>query len=63
MAALIEVCADSDSQRQSSALSKLSTDFKNLLVSLMEVSVDTFSLNWESSESTLNDFKRATAVL
>lgn len=38
MAALIEICADSDAQRQGSALSKLSTDFKGLLASLMEVS-------------------------
>lgn len=37
MAVLIEICADSDAQRQGSALSKLSTDFKGLLASLMEV--------------------------
>lgn len=37
MATLIEVCADSDGQRQGSALSKLSTDFKGLLASLSEV--------------------------
>lgn len=37
MAALIEICADSDGQRQGSALSKLSTDFKGLLASLSEV--------------------------
>ena len=37
MAVLIEVCADSDGQRQGSALSKLSTDFKGLLASLVEV--------------------------
>lgn len=38
MAVLIEICADSDAQRQGSALSKLSTDFKGLLASLIEVS-------------------------
>lgn len=38
MAVLIEICADSDGQRQGSALSKLSTDFKGLLTSLLEVS-------------------------
>lgn len=38
MAVLIEICADSDAQRQGSALSKLSTDFKGLLASLLEVS-------------------------
>lgn len=38
MAVLIEICADSDAQRQGSALSKLSTDFKGLLASLTEVS-------------------------
>lgn len=37
MATLIEICADSDGQRQGSALSKLSTDFKGLLASLSEV--------------------------
>lgn len=37
MAVLIEICADSDGQRQGSALSKLSTDFKGLLTSLLEV--------------------------
>lgn len=37
MAVLIEICADSDGQRQGSALSKLSTDFKGLLASLSEV--------------------------
>lgn len=37
MAVLIEICADSDAQRQGSALSKLSTDFKGLLASLLEV--------------------------
>lgn len=37
MAVLIEICADSDGQRQGSALSKLSTDFKGLLASLLEV--------------------------
>ncbi len=37
MAVLIEICADSDAQRQGSALSKLSTDFKGLLASLIEV--------------------------
>uniref|UniRef100_A0A3P8TBD4 Calponin-homology (CH) domain-containing protein n=1 Tax=Amphiprion percula TaxID=161767 RepID=A0A3P8TBD4_AMPPE len=36
MAVLIEICADSDAQRQGSALSKLSTDFKGLLASLIE---------------------------
>uniref|UniRef100_A0AAV2JAL2 Calponin-homology (CH) domain-containing protein n=1 Tax=Knipowitschia caucasica TaxID=637954 RepID=A0AAV2JAL2_KNICA len=36
MAVLLEVCADADGQRQASALSKLSTDFKSLLVSLIE---------------------------
>uniref|UniRef100_A0A3Q0QYZ0 Calponin-homology (CH) domain-containing protein n=1 Tax=Amphilophus citrinellus TaxID=61819 RepID=A0A3Q0QYZ0_AMPCI len=36
MAVLIEICADSDAQRQGSALSKLSTDFKGLLASLLE---------------------------
>lgn len=35
MAVLIEICADA--QRQGSALSKLSADFKGLLVSLLEV--------------------------
>lgn len=43
MAALIEICADSDGQRQGSALSKLSTDFKGLLASLSEVG-DAFSV-------------------
>lgn len=38
MAVLIEISADSDAQRQASALSKLSTDFKGLLASLLEVS-------------------------
>ena len=37
MAVLIEISADSDAQRQGSALSKLSTDFKGLLASLLEV--------------------------
>lgn len=37
MAALIEICADSDGQKQGSALSKLSADFKGLLTSLLEV--------------------------
>lgn len=37
MAVLIEICADSDGQRQGSALGKLSTDFKGLLASLFEV--------------------------
>lgn len=37
IAVLIEICADSDAQRQGSALSKLSTDFKGLLASLFEV--------------------------
>ncbi|XP_037550764.1 nesprin-1 [Nematolebias whitei] len=36
MAVLIEICADSDAQRQGSTLSKLSTDFKGLLTSLLE---------------------------
>lgn len=43
MATLIEICADSDGQRQGSALSKLSTDFKGLLASLSEVG-DAFSV-------------------
>lgn len=38
MAVLIEICADSDAQRQGSSLSKLSADFKGLLASLFEVS-------------------------
>lgn len=37
MAALIEICADGDGQKQGSALSKLSADFKGLLTSLLEV--------------------------
>lgn len=37
MAVLIEIAADSDGQRQGSALSKLSADFKGLLASLSEV--------------------------
>lgn len=37
MAVLIEICADSDAQRQGSALNKLSIDFKGLLASLIEV--------------------------
>lgn len=37
LAALIEVCTESDAQRQAAALSKLSTDFKGLLTSLSEV--------------------------
>lgn len=37
MAVLIEICTDSDAQRQGSALSKLSNDFKGLLASLFEV--------------------------
>lgn len=37
MAALIEICADSDGQKQGSALNKLSADFKGLLTSLLEV--------------------------
>ncbi|XP_041828569.1 nesprin-1-like [Melanotaenia boesemani] len=36
MAVLIEISADSDAQRQGSTLSKLSTDFKGLLASLLE---------------------------
>ncbi|KAG7263980.1 hypothetical protein CRUP_026781 [Coryphaenoides rupestris] len=36
MAALIEVCSDSDGQRHGGALGKLSVDFKGLLASLME---------------------------
>lgn len=38
MAVLIEICADSDAQRQGSTLNKLSADFKGLLASLVEVS-------------------------
>ncbi|MED6243845.1 hypothetical protein ATANTOWER_028273 [Ataeniobius toweri] len=37
MAVLIEICAESDAQRQGSTLSKLSADFKGLLASLFEV--------------------------
>lgn len=37
MSVLIEICADSDGQRQGSALRKLSADFKGLLASLFEV--------------------------
>lgn len=37
MAVLIEISADSDGQRQGSALIKLSADFKGLLASLSEV--------------------------
>jgi len=37
MAALIEVCSDSDGQRHGGALGKLSVDFKGLLASLAEV--------------------------
>lgn len=37
MAVLIEISADSDAQRQGNALSKLSTDLKGLLTSLLEV--------------------------
>lgn len=37
LAALIEVCTESDTQRQGAALSKLSNDFKGLLTSLSEV--------------------------
>lgn len=37
MSALIEICADSDGQKQGSALNKLSADFKGLLTSLLEV--------------------------
>ncbi|RXN33841.1 nesprin-1 isoform X3 [Labeo rohita] len=36
LAALIEVCTESDAQRQGAALSKLSNDFKGLLTSLSE---------------------------
>uniref|UniRef100_A0A672NAB1 Nesprin-1-like n=1 Tax=Sinocyclocheilus grahami TaxID=75366 RepID=A0A672NAB1_SINGR len=36
LAALIEVCTESDTQRQGAALSKLSSDFKGLLTSLSE---------------------------
>uniref|UniRef100_A0A673K6M2 Calponin-homology (CH) domain-containing protein n=1 Tax=Sinocyclocheilus rhinocerous TaxID=307959 RepID=A0A673K6M2_9TELE len=36
LAALIEVCTESDAQRQGAALSKLSSDFKGLLTSLSE---------------------------
>ncbi|KTF86542.1 hypothetical protein cypCar_00031801, partial [Cyprinus carpio] len=36
LSALIEVCTESDAQRQGAALSKLSTDFKGLLISLSE---------------------------
>lgn len=39
MAVLIEISADGDGQRQGSALSKLSADFKGLLASLSEVNV------------------------
>lgn len=37
MAVLIEICSDTDAQRQGSALNKLSSDFKGLLASLSEV--------------------------
>lgn len=37
MAVLIEISAESDGQRQGSALGKLSADFKGLLASLSEV--------------------------
>ena len=37
MSVLIEISADDDGQRQGSALSKLSADFKGLLASLSEV--------------------------
>lgn len=37
LAVLIEICTESDAQRQAAALSKLSTDFKGLLTSLSEV--------------------------
>uniref|UniRef100_A0A3B1IR95 Calponin-homology (CH) domain-containing protein n=1 Tax=Astyanax mexicanus TaxID=7994 RepID=A0A3B1IR95_ASTMX len=37
LAVLIEICTESDAQRQAAALSKLSTDFKSLLTSLSEV--------------------------
>lgn len=37
MAVLIEISAENDGQRQGSALSKLSADFKGLLASLTEV--------------------------
>lgn len=39
MAVLIEISADGDGQRQGSALSKLSADFKGLLASLSEVNI------------------------
>lgn len=66
MAALIEICADSDAQRQGSALGKLSTDFKGLLASLLEVgetskcfinvpdTIQTFYPHWESKVYALN---------
>lgn len=68
MAALIEICADSDAQRQGSALSKLSTDFKGLLASLLEVretsacfskvpdTVQTAYPLWESTVNCLKTF-------
>ena len=43
MAALIEVCSDSDGQRHGGALGKLSVDFKGLLASLSEVRASTTS--------------------
>uniref|UniRef100_A0A3Q3KI06 Calponin-homology (CH) domain-containing protein n=1 Tax=Monopterus albus TaxID=43700 RepID=A0A3Q3KI06_MONAL len=60
MAVLIEVCADSDAQRQGSALSKLSADFKGLLASLLEADKMVLAVGdcvqfREEVQTTLND--------
>lgn len=62
MAALIEICADSDGQRQGSALSKLSTDFKGLLASLSEVG-EAFSVLGARHKSDLTSLLGIDSVL
>ena len=46
MAALIEVCSDSDGQRHGGALGKLYVDFKGLIASLSEVGRTCFHVVW-----------------
>lgn len=62
MATLIEICADSDGQRQGSALSKLSTDFKGLLASLSEVG-EAFSVLGARHKSDLTSLLGIDSVL
>nr|XP_057913481.1 nesprin-1 isoform X6 [Doryrhamphus excisus] len=64
MAALIEICANSDAERQSGALNKLSTDFKGLLTSLIEAEKMVLAVGdcvqfREEVQTTLDDLLRA----